>query len=199
VRIAIALPTFFCAATSLRAQTSVEIDLEKQMAYLLENGRVVLASPISSGRNGHLTEKGSFKVLERNEPIIRVCTARSSILAETPSLPTPMRTCRSRPGKFTPAPMHYFMRFAGADGMHAGYLPAIRLRTAVSGCRNNTRLRSSIQSVLAHRSRCTEARQPGATWGNHDRHFQAAFIGLETRASIQDLLRLRYLGGGDKS
>jgi len=26
-------------------------------------------------------------------------------------------------GKFIPAPMHYFMRFHGADGMHAGYLP----------------------------------------------------------------------------
>jgi hypothetical protein len=26
-------------------------------------------------------------------------------------------------GKFIPAPMHYFMRFSGADGMHAGYLP----------------------------------------------------------------------------
>jgi hypothetical protein len=26
-------------------------------------------------------------------------------------------------GKFVPASMHYFMRFAGADGMHAGYLP----------------------------------------------------------------------------
>src|SRR5438046_9083707 len=26
-------------------------------------------------------------------------------------------------GKFIPAPMHYFMRFNGADGMHAGYLP----------------------------------------------------------------------------
>src|SRR4029450_7580752 len=26
-------------------------------------------------------------------------------------------------GKFIPAPMHYFMRFTGADGLHAGYLP----------------------------------------------------------------------------
>ena len=60
VRIATALPIFFCAAISLRAQTSVEIDLEEQMAYLLQNGRVALASPISSGRYGHLTEKGSF-------------------------------------------------------------------------------------------------------------------------------------------
>jgi L,D-transpeptidase catalytic domain len=61
VRIAITLPIFFCAAISLRAQTSVEIDLGEQMAYLLQNGRLALASPISSGRYGHLTEKGSFK------------------------------------------------------------------------------------------------------------------------------------------
>src|SRR5207244_11243897 len=26
-------------------------------------------------------------------------------------------------GKFIPSPMHSFMRFNGADGMHAGYLP----------------------------------------------------------------------------
>jgi hypothetical protein len=28
-----------------------------------------------------------------------------------------------RGGKFIPAPMSYFMRFHGATGMHAGYLP----------------------------------------------------------------------------
>jgi len=28
-----------------------------------------------------------------------------------------------RGGKFIPAPMRYFMRFDGANGMHAGYLP----------------------------------------------------------------------------
>ena len=41
------------------------IDLQEQMAYLLENGRPVLASPISSGRYGHLTRTGSFTVLEK--------------------------------------------------------------------------------------------------------------------------------------
>lgn len=28
-----------------------------------------------------------------------------------------------RGGRFVPAPMSYFMRFNGAEGMHAGYLP----------------------------------------------------------------------------
>src|SRR5436309_13794253 len=56
---------FFCASVSLRAEISVEIDLQEQMAYLLQNGRPVLASPISSGRYGHLTKTGSFAILEK--------------------------------------------------------------------------------------------------------------------------------------
>jgi hypothetical protein len=65
VRIVVAGSIFFCAAFSLRAQTSVEIDLEEQTACLLQSGRVVRAAPISSGRYGHLTERGSFKILEK--------------------------------------------------------------------------------------------------------------------------------------
>jgi hypothetical protein len=91
-------------------------------------------------------------------------------------------------GKFIPAPTECMLDI----------YRAIQHHTAVSGCRNSTRLRSSMQSVLALRSRCTEGRQTGATWGNRDPHFKGALIDLETRASIQDLLRLRRLGGGDK-
>jgi hypothetical protein len=43
----------------------VEIDLQEQMAYLLQNGRSLLASPISSGRYGPLTKTGSFTILEK--------------------------------------------------------------------------------------------------------------------------------------
>jgi len=115
---------FFCATISLRAQTSVEIDLERQMAYLLQNGRVALASPISSGRYGHLTERGSFKVLEKERTHYssmygKIVDSRgNTIVADADAdMTVPLG------GKFIPAPMHYFMRFAGADGMHAGYLP----------------------------------------------------------------------------
>lgn len=113
-----------CAPTSLRAQTSVEIDLEEQTAYLLQNGRPVLASPISSGRYGHLTRTGSFKILEKERAHYssiygKIVDARgNTIVADADAdMPVP------RGGKFIPAPMHYFMRFTGADGMHAGYLP----------------------------------------------------------------------------
>jgi hypothetical protein len=113
-----------CASTSLRAQTSVEIDLEEQTAYLLQNRRPVLASPISSGRYGHLTRTGSFKILEKERTHYssmygKIVDARgNTIVADADAdMPVP------RGGKFIPAPMHYFMRFTGADGMHAGYLP----------------------------------------------------------------------------
>ena len=115
---------FFCAIISLRADTSVEIDLQEQMAYFLQNGRPVLASPVSSGRYGHLTRNGSFKVLEKERTHYSSMYGKivdaygNTVLADADA---DMRVPRG--GKFIPAPMHYFMRFNGADGMHAGFLP----------------------------------------------------------------------------
>jgi lipoprotein-anchoring transpeptidase ErfK/SrfK len=124
VRAALWVSIFFCTAVLLRAETSVEIDLQEQRAYLLQNGRPVLASPISSGRYGHLTKGGSFKVLEKERSHYssmygKIVDARgNTIVADADAdMSVP------RGGKFIPAPMHYFMRFNGADGMHAGYLP----------------------------------------------------------------------------
>jgi lipoprotein-anchoring transpeptidase ErfK/SrfK len=124
VRIAALFSVFICTAASLLAETSVEIDLQEQAAYLLKNGRPVLASPISSGRYGHLTKTGSFKILEKERTHYssmygKIVDARgNTIVADADAdMSVP------RGGKFVPAPMHYFMRFNGADGMHAGYLP----------------------------------------------------------------------------
>lgn len=108
----------------VRAETSVEIDLQEQRAYLLENGRPVLASPISSGRYGHLTRGGSFKVLEKERNHYssmygKIVDANgNTVVADADA---DMQVPRG--GRFIPAPMRYFMRFDGADGMHAGYLP----------------------------------------------------------------------------
>jgi hypothetical protein len=124
VRIVAALSIFLCAAASTDGQTSVEIDLQEQMAYLLQGSRAVLASPIASGRYGHLTPTGSFKVLEKERNHYssiygRIVDARGkTIVADADA---DMRVPRG--GKFIPAPMHYFIRFNGADGMHAGFLP----------------------------------------------------------------------------
>ena len=124
VRVIVGWSIFLCATTSLRAQTAVEIDLEEQTAYLLQGGRPVLASPISSGRYGHLTQAGSFKILEKEQTHYssmygKIVDGRgNTIVADADA-----DMLVPRGGKFIPAPMHYFMRFNGADGLHAGYLP----------------------------------------------------------------------------
>ena len=94
------------------------------MAYLIEDGYVVLASPISSGRYGHLTTRGSVQDHEKERNHYsnlygKIVDARgNTIVADADSdMPVP------RGGRFVPAPMRYFMRFNGAEGMHAGYLP----------------------------------------------------------------------------
>src|SRR5205814_8817698 len=124
VRVVLGAAIFFCAAVLSRAESSVEIDLQEQRAYLLQSGRPVLASPISSGRHGHLTRTGSFTVLEKERSHYssmygKIVDANgNTVVADADAdMSVP------RGGKFIPAPMHYFMRFAGADGMHAGYLP----------------------------------------------------------------------------
>jgi lipoprotein-anchoring transpeptidase ErfK/SrfK len=118
------LSILLCFAGVAGAQTSVEIDLQEQMAYLLRDGRPVLASPISSGRYGHLTRTGSFKVLEKERSHYssmygKIVDARGNTLVADADADMSVPSG----GKFIPAPMHYFMRFSGADGMHAGYLP----------------------------------------------------------------------------
>ena len=118
------LSLLLCAISSLSAATSVEIDLAEQRAYLIQNDRVVLSSPISSGRYGHLTDTGSFKILEKERTHYsslygKIVDSRgNTVVADADAdMSVPPG------GKFVPAPMHYFMRFSGADGMHAGYLP----------------------------------------------------------------------------
>jgi L,D-transpeptidase-like protein len=103
---------------------SVEIDLEQQTAYLIRGRRIVLASPISSGRSGHLTETGSFKIIEKERNHFSSLygkivdrNGRTVVADADADMAVP------RGGKFIPAPMRYFMRFHAATGMHAGYLP----------------------------------------------------------------------------
>jgi hypothetical protein len=118
----------FLVATAASAQTEnpfrVEIDLSQQTAYLIRGRRIVMQSPVSSGRYGHLTETGSFKVIEkeRNHSSsiygkIVDANGRTVVTDADVDMKVP-------PGcRFVPAPMPWFMRFHGADGMHAGYLP----------------------------------------------------------------------------
>jgi lipoprotein-anchoring transpeptidase ErfK/SrfK len=127
LRVTSVLVIFLVALRPVHAQNppyTVEIDLRDQAAYLIRDGRVVLSTPIASGRYGHLTPTGSFKVLEKERNHFssmygKIVDARGdTIVADADAdMAVPPG------GKFIPAPMRYFMRFSGANGMHAGYLP----------------------------------------------------------------------------
>ena len=114
----------FGARSFAATATHVEIDLEEQRAYLLQGRRVLLTSPISSGRYGHLTQTGFFHVIEKEQTHFsslygKIVDRRgNTIVADADA------DMKVPPGgKFIAAPMSYFIRFHEADGMHAGYLP----------------------------------------------------------------------------
>jgi lipoprotein-anchoring transpeptidase ErfK/SrfK len=116
-------------ATAAQAQqtssrSSIEIDLQEQMAHLVEDGYVVLSTPISSGRIGHESTRGTFKITQKERNHLsnlygKIVDARgNTIVADADAdMPVP------RGGRFVPAAMPYFMRYNGAEGMHAGGLP----------------------------------------------------------------------------
>jgi len=104
--------------------TSAEIDLEAQTAYFFKtDGRFWLRQFRAAATDTSLREVHS-KFLRRNEAITRACTGKLSMRRGNTIVADADADMRVPPGgKFIPAPMHYFMRFNGADGMHAGYLP----------------------------------------------------------------------------
>lgn len=102
----------------------IEIDLQDQMAYLIADGELALSTPISTGRAGHLTETGVFKIIEKERNHYsnlygKIVDARGNVVVSDADADMKVPSG----GKFIPAPMRYFLRFSGATGMHAGYLP----------------------------------------------------------------------------
>jgi lipoprotein-anchoring transpeptidase ErfK/SrfK len=124
IRLLIALPALAGVSVAAASQTRVIIDLSEQRAYLVEQGRVALVSPIASGKPGWLTPTGDFRIFNKDVDhhsrsfgsVIDAC-GRVVNSNATPNSRVP-RGCHYRP-----APMPYFMEFSPAVGMHAGYLP----------------------------------------------------------------------------
>ena len=103
----------------------MEIDLQEQRAYLP-------AKWTSSSRVTHLEwtlrpsdqDAAHSRSLKRSAVTIRAFTGRLWIARErTVVADADVDMQVPSGGEFVPAPMPYFMRFHGADGMHAGYLP----------------------------------------------------------------------------
>src|SRR5579862_2063269 len=121
----VSLSVFLAAiACTAFAEISIDIDLGRQKASLLQDGKVLYETPISSGKPGRRTPTGDFQVLEKDLNHLsslygKIVDANGDVVVRDADA-----AMVTAPGqKFIPAPMHYFIRFDGAVGMHAGKLP----------------------------------------------------------------------------
>ena len=103
----------------------IVIDLEQQRASFYRGDKIVGISPVSTGREGHDTPLGEFRVTQKDpthvsstygDYVDRTGQVVRENVDATKNLPP-------RGTVFRGAPMPYFLRIHGAIGMHAGYLP----------------------------------------------------------------------------
>ena len=106
-------------------ESRIVISLKEQRLALYRGGELVLLSPISSGREGHDTHAGKFKVIEKDRDHSSSCYGSfvdkdNMIKVED----VDVRRQKAPAGtRFMGAPMAWFVRFNGSIGLHQGDLP----------------------------------------------------------------------------
>ncbi len=105
---------------------SIRINRAEQKAYFYKGGQLVGMSPVATGKAGHRTPSGRFKVTQKD------VDHRSSLYGVIKDRATGQiinndaDTRKHKPGPgqyYEGAPMFNFLRFNGAIGMHEGHLP----------------------------------------------------------------------------
>jgi lipoprotein-anchoring transpeptidase ErfK/SrfK len=120
----VALSTILPLSTGMASQTRVIINLSDQSASLVQQGRIILVSPIASGKSGWSTPTGNFTIFNkdidhRSQSFGLIVDAYGRVVNPNASPGTYV----PRGDHYQPAPMPYFMEFSRAVGMHAGFLP----------------------------------------------------------------------------
>jgi hypothetical protein len=181
---------FGLETSSALAQYSIELDLTEQKAYLLQEGRAIMESPVSTGRPGHLTPAGSYRITNKDLNHVSSIYGRivdrsgRTVVADADvDMPTPAGT------RFSNAPMHYFMQFAPGIGLHAGYLPGY---PASHGC-----VRMPEQNAIAF-FRAVSVGTPVTVFGSasQNRQYQAS-LRNDNQQRYYDRYRSYYSPGSD--
>lgn len=122
----------------------IEIDLNRQIVRYYKGGQLVGAAPVSSGREGHGTVTGTYRITEKDADHRSSCYG--SFVDDDGSIvegDVDSRRDRPPPGtRFLGASMRHFMRIKGGIGMHEGYLPGF---AASHGC---IRLPSKMAAIF---------------------------------------------------
>ncbi len=124
----------FWDGDGVKGPSRIEIRIGEQRAYFYKGDLLVGVSAISSGREGHDTPVGGYKITQKDKDhrstlygqIVDAQTGEV-ILDDADSTKDKV----PRGAKFLGAPMPNFMRVVGGVGMHAGYLPGV---PASHGC-----------------------------------------------------------------
>jgi lipoprotein-anchoring transpeptidase ErfK/SrfK len=110
---------------NVKGSPSVRISIAEQKAYFYKGGELVGVSILSTGREGHNTPTGSYRIQQKDQD------HKSSLYGDYIDKNGNVlkkevdRTKDPMPpgGIFDGARMPYFMRITGGVGMHEGYLP----------------------------------------------------------------------------
>ncbi len=121
---------------------AIEIDLAAQKAFLLQDGQIIYESPISSGRPNYPTKPGNFTITEKSPNHLSSLYGKI-VDANGKTLVRDADSDMAVPAgaKFVRAPMKHFLRFDGATGTHAGYLPGY---PASHGCVRMSALKAEL-------------------------------------------------------
>ena len=114
-------------------RASIVVDLSEQQAYLKRGRHISASSRISSGREGHRTPTGRFRVIRKD------ADHRSSLYGDyvdqsgrVVRANVDVRKHRKPRGThYVGARMPFFVEFSPSYGLHAGYLPG---EPASHGC-----------------------------------------------------------------
>lgn len=124
----------------------IHISLSEQCVRYYKGDQLVGVSPISSGREGYSTRRGTFSITEkdlhhRSTLYGAFVDGQGNIVQEDVDI----RKDKPLPGtRFVGAEMPGFMRVTGAIGLHAGYLPGY---PASHGC---IRLPAHMAEIFYH-------------------------------------------------
>jgi hypothetical protein len=103
----------------------IKLDLSEQKAYFLRGDHLVGQSLISTGKDGHLTPTGTFKIFFKNADHKSsvygwIYDANGNVINKDADI----RRDKVPPGgRFDNSKMTWYNQFYPAIGMHAGYLP----------------------------------------------------------------------------
>jgi lipoprotein-anchoring transpeptidase ErfK/SrfK len=105
-------------------KVAILIDLADQHAYLYAGQEQVLSAPISSGREGHNTAPGKYRIIEKDighrSSVYGAYEENGVIVKEDVNA---LKDPKPPGAYFVGAPMPYFLRIYDGVGMHEGYLP----------------------------------------------------------------------------